>query len=146
MRFIEKYSKYLGLLQEQPEPQGDAAAPDPNATPPQPEVKTEIKQATVPPEGYVNLVRMIAKALVMDIPAGEIDTILSGEEVTKENAFQIQKGLEAILKDNEIKSDNPERLFNTNYKDFENSINENNFMQKYEKLLQIMKKMSPYIS
>jgi hypothetical protein len=146
MSFLEKYSNYLHLLKEQPDDAQDASAPDPNAVPPQPEIKEEPKQVAIPPEGYVNLVRMVAKALVMDVPASEIDTILSGQDITKENALNMQKGLDAVLKDNEIKSDNPERLQNPNYKKFVESINERNFMQKYNLLLDIMKKRSPYIS
>lgn len=147
MSFLSKYSNYIKLLQEQqPGQVEDAAAPDPSAVQQQPEVKPETKQINIAPEGYVNLVKLIAKALVMDISASEIDTLLTGQEVTKENALEMEKGLNAVLRDNEIKSDNMERLQNPNYKKFVDSINEKNFMQKYEKLLSIMKQKSPYIS
>jgi hypothetical protein len=147
MNFSEIYSKYSKLyLEQQPgENVGqDAAAPDPSAAS-QPEPQGTTQQVNIPPEGYVNLVRMIAKALVMNIPAGEIDTLLSGQEITQENAFEIQDGLKRVIKDNEVKNDNPERLQNPNFKRFEDSINEGNFMQKYEVLLNKMKKRSPYI-
>lgn len=147
MSFTEKYSYYFSLVKEAPEEQQvDAAAPNPAATQQiGAEAPAETTQATVPPEGYVNLVRLITKALVMNIPASEIDTILTGQEITKENAFKMQDALEAVLKDNEAKADNIERLQNPNYKKFVNSINENNFMQKYKVILNAMKKQSPYI-
>jgi len=150
MSFISKYSNYIKLLSEQPE----SAIPQPNdAATPAPvsnqqvgdEQPQEQQQVNVPPEGYVNLVRMIAKALVMNIRASEIDTLLSGQEITTENAFEIQNALKKVMNDNDVKEDNPERLENPNFKKFENSINENNFMQKYNDLLDIMKKRSPYI-
>ncbi len=146
MSFLNKYTSYLNLLSEQQPDMQDAAEPDPNAIPPQPEPQAELKQVNIPPEGYVDLVRMVAKALVMNIPASEIDTILSGEEVTKENAMVIKNGLEAVLRDNEVKEDNIERLQNPNYKKYIDSINEKNFMTKYKVLLDTMKQQSPYIS
>jgi hypothetical protein len=88
---------------------------------------------------------LLAKALVMNIPATEIDTLLTGQEITKENAIEMQTALNKVLNDNEVKEDNPERLENPNFKKFINSINENNFMQKYNQLLSAMKKRSPYV-
>lgn len=150
MRFLSKYSNYIKLLSEQPEsaiPQSnDAAAPAPaDVSQVGQEQPQDQQQVNIPPEGYVNLVRMIAKALVMNIPATEIDTLLSGQEITKENAFEIQNALKKVMNDNNVKEDNPERLDNPNFNRFVDSINENNFMQKYNKLLSIMKKRSPYI-
>lgn len=145
MGFLSKYSHYINLISEQDAAQQDAALPDPDTAQPQPEAEPPVKQVTIPPEGYVNLVRMIAKALVMNIPPGEIDTLLSGGEITQENAFEIQNSLKAVLNDNEAREDNIERLNNPNYKKFLASINEKNFMQKYNQLLAIMKKRSPYI-
>jgi len=146
MRFLSKYSSYLNLVTEQqPGEQQDAAAPDPAVAQPQPNAEPQTQQVNVPPEGYVNLVKMVAKALVMNIPPGEIDALLSGGDITKENAFEIQNALKAVLNDNEVREDNVERLNNPNYKKFVDSINENNFMQKYDKILGIMKKRSPYI-
>jgi hypothetical protein len=88
---------------------------------------------------------MLAKALVMDIPAGEIDAIFTGDNITKENAFDIQNKLKFVMNENEVKSDNIERLNNPNFKKFVNSVNENNFMQKYNVIVNSMKKKSPYV-
>lgn len=150
MSFLSKYSHYINLISEQPESAipaaNDAAAPAPETAQQLGSEQPQEQQVSIPPEGYVNLVRMIAKALVMNIPASEIDTLLSGQEITQENALEIQNALKAVINDNAVKEDNPERLENPNFKKFEGSINENNFMQKYNKILSIMKKRSPYIS
>lgn len=149
MSFLSKLNEYYSVLNEQPENQ-DAAVPQPesNVVSPVPEApadKTQDKQVNIPPEGYVNILRMLTKALVMDIPASELDTILTGQEITKENAFEMQKALDAVMKDNEVKSDNIQRLDNPNYKKFVDSINERNFMEKYKYILNVMKKRSPYV-
>lgn len=149
MGFLSKLDEYYTLLKEQPENQ-DAAMPQPesNVVSPVPEApadKPEENQVNVPPEGYVNILRLLTKALVMDIPASELDTLLTGQEITKENAYEMQKALDAVMKDNEIKSDNIQRLNNPNYKKFTDSINERNFMEKYKYILNAMKKRSPYV-
>jgi hypothetical protein len=126
----------------QGEPQ-DATTPDPNAQP-EPAANDNTPQA-VAPEGYVSLVKMLAKALVMDIPPGEIDAVFTGNNITKENAFDIQNKLKLAMNENEVKLDNIERLNNTNFNKFVNSVNENNFMQKYNVIINYMKKKSPYV-
>jgi hypothetical protein len=148
MSFAAKYNYYYSLVSEAPnqEVQNDAAAPDPNAGQQLGGETPAATQATIPPEGYVNIIRLLTKALVMNIPASEIDAILSGQEINQENAFEIQNALQAILNQNEVKSDNIERLQNPNYKKFINSVNEKNFIQKYKVILNAMKKQSPYIS
>ena len=143
MSFNSKYSKYLQLVREQPE---DATAPDPNAGDVQVDAVEKPVLAKIAPEGYVNIVKMVAKALAMTIEPSEIDTLLTGEEITKENALQIEKGLAAVMRDNEVKHDNIERLNNPNLKNYIDSINEKTFMQRYNHLLSLMKRESPYIS
>ncbi len=145
MAFLTKYNEYITTLIEQDVEQGspqDATTPDPNA---QPKPATDNTPQAVAPEGYVSLVKMLAKALVMDIPAGEIDAIFTGDNITKENAFDIQNKLKFVMNENEVKSDNIERLNNPNFKKFVNSVNENNFMQKYNVIVNSMKKKSPYV-
>jgi len=145
MAFLTKYNEYITTLTEQDVAQGepqDAAAPDPNA---QPTPAADNTPQAVAPEGYVSLVKMLAKALVMDIPAGEIDSVFTGNNITKENAFDIQNKLKLVMNENEVKSDNIERLENPNFNKFVNSVNENNFMQKYNVIVNYMKKKSPYV-
>lgn len=129
-------------LNEADEPQvpEDAAAPDQAAAAPA-EVEGSIEVA---PEGYVGLVKLLAKALSMNIPAGAIDEIYR-TEVTAENAFPMQTALEAAMKQNEMQADNPERLDNVHFKKYINSINQGNFVNKYKHLLSVMKERDPYI-
>ena len=120
MKFLEKLNKQWALLDEANKTQDlasdnttDAAAPDPNAAP-APEAGAP---AQVAPEGYVGLVKLLAKATAMNFPAGALDEIFR-TDITVENAFPIQTALEAAIKQNEMYSDNPERLQNINYNKF----------------------------
>lgn len=144
MNFLEKYNNFMSVLseQDQPQPPVDAAAPDSNA---QPQQNSDTGPQAVAPEGYVSMVKMLAKALAMDIPAGEIDAIFTGNNVTKENAFEMQNELKKAMNENEAQSDNIERLNNPNLNKFIESIDENNFMQKYDVILNAMKLKSPYV-
>jgi hypothetical protein len=148
MAFLKKYNDIMSYViseQDQPTPATapqDATTPDPAA---QPEPAADNEPQAVAPEGYVSVVKMLAKALVMDIPAGEIDAIFTGNAISKENAFDIQNKLKLVMNENEVKSDNIERLNNSNYQKFINSVNENNFMQRYNVIVDYMKKKSPYV-
>lgn len=145
MKFLDKLNKQWSLLDEADDTQvpgneADAAAPDPNAAP----EPTEGVPAQVAPEGYVGLVKLLAKATAMNFPAGALDEIFR-TDITAENAFPMQTALEAAIKQNEMYGDNPERLQNINYNRFANSINAGNFINKYKQLLTVMKKQDPYI-
>lgn len=144
MNFLEKYNNFMSVLSEQDQPQApvDAAAPDPNA---QPQQNNDTGPQAVAPEGYVSMVKMLAKALAMDIPAGEIDSIFTGTNVTEENAFEIQNELKKVMNENEVQSNNIERLNNPNLKKFIESVDEKNFMQKYNVIVNAMKTKSPYV-
>jgi hypothetical protein len=145
MKFLDKLNKQWSLLDEADDTQvpgneADAAAPDPNATP----EPSEGTPAQVAPEGYVGLVKLLAKATAMNFPAGALDEIFR-TDITAENAFPMQTALEAAIKQNEMYGDNPERLQNINYNRFASSINAGNFIKKYKQLLTVMKKQDPYI-
>lgn len=135
---LKKYSPVI--LEQEPAPQ-DAAAPAPQEQQPAPQPAAKEQQVTVPPEGYVDMVRMLAKALVMNIPAGSIDALFT-VPVNKENATQVREGLQDAIVSNENYADNPQKLENPHFKSFVNSINENNFMAKYKQLLSTMQKFS----
>ena len=143
MSFLKKYQQYLSLVTEQDgqdvQPQ-DATAPDAAAA-----VPTANEPATVAPEGYVNLVKILSKALAMNIPVGNIDALFATNEVTPENAFTTQDEIEKFLKENEVQADNPERLDNPNYKKFVNSINGTNFEQKLKQLVSAMAQKDPSV-
>lgn len=140
MAFNDLLKKYSPILNEQqPAPQ-DAAAPAPAAEQPTPAPSTE-QPVSVPPEGYVDMVRMLAKALVMNIPTGSIDALFT-TPITRENATAVREGLQDAIVSNENFEDNPQRIENPHFKAFLNSINENNFMVKYKELLSKMQKYS----
>jgi hypothetical protein len=145
MKFIDRLNEQWSLISEadvapDADSTADAAAPDPNATP----EPAAGEPAQVAPEGYVGLVKLLAKATAMNFPAGALDEIFR-TDITAENAFPMQTALEAAIKQNEMYSDNPERLQNLNYNKFANSINASNFINKYKQLLAAMKKQDPYI-
>jgi len=143
MGFIDSFNKYMSLVTEADMQPQDAAAPAPAAEAPQPNVAPQEapKANSVPPEGYVDIVRLLAKALVMNIPAGSIDDLFT-TPITKENATEVREGLQAAIAANENYQDNPQKIENPHFKKFVNSINENNFMAKYKEILNIMKRYS----
>jgi hypothetical protein len=141
MTFNDKLQSILSLLTEAPQQDintQDAAAPAPATEQPAP-AKSET--VSLPPEGYVDMVRMLAKALVMNVPAGSIDALFT-TPVTQENATQVREGLQDAINTNENYADNPQKIENPHVQHFINSINENNFMAKYKQLLSIMQKYS----
>jgi len=155
MKFLDKLNKQWSLLDEAdnipapaptqapvqsaiPDVPQDATTPDLNATP------TEDEPTQVAPEGYVGLVKLLAKATAMNFPAGALDEIFR-TEITAENAFPVQTALEAAIKQNEMYSDNPERLDNIHVKQFIDSINTGNFIKKYKQLLAVMHERNPYL-
>lgn len=151
MRYLDLLNHYKSLVSEAPQAPQDAAQPaitggaavqTPVAMPVPNAGQGEQEQtATVPPEGYVDIVRLLAKALVMNIPAGSIDDLWT-MKVNKESAESIREAISNTIKENENYEDNPERLQNPHFKKFYDSINENNFTQKYKQLLGVMKRFS----
>ena len=142
MGFADTLKKYMDLYVEADQtalPPQDAAAPAPATEQPAPS-QNEAPQS-VPPEGYVDIVRMLAKALVMNIPAGAIDDLFT-IPITRENATEVREGLQAAIASNENYQDNPQKIQNPHFQKFVTSINENNFMAKYKEILNIMKRYS----
>jgi hypothetical protein len=134
MAFNDLINRYKSILFEQDRESQNAAVPQTSQA-------AEAQPTAIPPEGYVDMVRMLAKALVMNIPAGSIDALFS-TPITKENANNIREGLQDAIKSSENYEDNPQRIINPNFKTFVGSINENNFMAKYKEILNIMKRYS----
>jgi len=143
MSFNSKLSEYLKLFTEQGEEQQvDATAPAPQqAPPPTPPTAQKEEPSALPPEGYVDMVRMLAKALVMNIPAGTIDALFT-KPINQESAVEAREALQQSIASNENYEDNPQRITNPHVKKFVDSINENNFMAKYKEILNIMKRYS----
>jgi len=139
MHFNSLIKKYSPILEQAPEPQ-DAAEPSPTAEQPAPK-PAEQAPSIIPPEGYVDMVRMLAKALVMNVPAGSVDTLFT-TPVTKENAIAVREGLQNAIATSETVGDNESRIKDPDVQRFINSINENNFMAKYKQILAAMSKFS----
>lgn len=146
MGFKEMLNEYvLSLEQDAPLPadqpkQQDASQPVSQQVP-VPMPKTKQTTQPVAPEGYVEMVRLLAKALVMNVPPESIDELFSSD-INKENAEAVAQGLQDLIKTTGNYEDNPERTENVHFQKFYNSINENNFYNKLKYIIGVMKKYS----
>lgn len=118
-----------------------------DATAPAPEgeagsAEGEVKD--VPPEGYVNLVRLLVKALSINVPEDQLDDIFS-TEVVAENAVEVVDKIENIINLNKNTGENNSRLDNPKLKKFADTINEVNMMPRLKQIAKAMKKYSPSI-
>jgi hypothetical protein len=143
MNFIEKLNEYV-MSYEQDENNdltkiNKNASSEPAAVSEPPPAEKE--KVEVAPEGYVEMVRLLAKALVMNVPPDAIDNLFS-TKITGENAQTLREGLEDLINTSSSYKDNPERVENTNFLKFYNSINENNFYNKLKEIVNAMKKYS----
>jgi hypothetical protein len=136
MRFLEKLNEYVVSLEQDEQ----AVVAEPEATP-APEAPAKPERVEIAPEGYTEMVRLLAKALVINVPPDAIDNLFS-TKITGENVEAIREGLEDLINTSGNYSDNPERMENPRVKEFVNSINENNFMSKYKQVIDMMKKYS----
>jgi hypothetical protein len=136
MRFLEKLNEYVVSLEQDEQ----AAVAEPTAAP-APEAPAKPERVEIAPEGYTEMVRLLAKALVINVPPDAIDNLFS-TKITGENVEAIREGLEDLINTSGNYSDNPERVENPRVKEFINSINENDFMSKYKQVINMMKKYS----
>jgi hypothetical protein len=136
MRFLEKLNEYVVSLE-----QNEQAAVTEPETAQAPETPAKPERVEVAPEGYTEMVRLLAKALVINVPPDAIDNLFS-TKITGENVEAIREGLEDLINTSGNYSDNPERVENPRVKEFIDSINENNFMSKYKQVIDMMKKYS----
>jgi hypothetical protein len=136
MRFLEKLNEYVVSLEQD----GQTVAVEPE-TAQAPEAPAKPERVEIAPEGYTEMVRLLAKALVINVPPDAIDNLFS-TKITGENVEAIREGLEDLINTSGNYSDNPERVENPHVKGFINSINENNFMSKYKQVIDMMKKYS----
>jgi hypothetical protein len=132
MRFIEKLNEYVLSLEQNEQNVAPEAAP---------EAKPKEQRVDVAPEGYTEIVRLLAKALVINVPPDAIDDLFSNK-ITGENVEGIREGLEDLINTSTNYQDNPERLKNPYFTEFYNTINENNFYKKLKEVINIMKKYS----
>ena len=136
MRFLEKLNEYVVSMEQ--DEQAAVTAPEAEATP---ETPAKPEKVEVAPEGYTEMVRLLAKALVINVPPDTIDNLFT-TKITGENVEAIREGLEDLINTSGNYSDNPERIENPHYKAFVNSVNKNNFMSKYKQVIDMMKKYS----
>jgi hypothetical protein len=149
VKFADRIENYLSLLTEQdpnptaaPEtPATDATTPDPTA---QPQAAAgDQEPAKVAPEGYVDLVKLVVKAMQMNFPVGSLDDLWTAE-ITEKNAFTVEKAINAAMKEYGLYGGegddvpNDQRLENPNYRKFIQSINTTNLYQKLNKLKDIV--------
>lgn len=143
MKFLDTLNRHWSLISEQePDMSADAAAPAPAAVP-EPAVTNNTPATQVAPEGYVDMVRLLAKATAMNFPAGALDELYR-TDITKENAFVVQKAIEVAMKQYANDGDNQERLENPHFRQFVDSVNPKNFIEKLKKIESIVKKQDPY--
>jgi len=140
MRFLQKLNEYVVSLEQDEQTLDTQATPAASAEP-APEPKKEIQKVDVAPEGYTEMVRLMAKALVMNVPPEAIDDLFT-TKITGENVEAVREGLEDLINTSSNYQDNPERLENIHFKTFVNSINEKNFYNKFKEIVGMMKKYS----
>ena len=137
------------LIYEQPDPAMDpAAAPpvDPAAVPvapgagEQPDASPE--QAALSPAAEVTLVRLLLKALVINIEDSDMSTLtkLDQPEINAENAEQVKQDIVSIINAQQTRGDNEDRV--EAVRDLMGSINEKNSKSMLNKFVSLMKQYS----
>ncbi|NBP00748.1 MAG: hypothetical protein EBU90_11575 [Proteobacteria bacterium] len=137
MSFLKKLNEYVLSVEQDVKVEEEPVADVQN----EPDIKPASEPAKVTPEGYTEMVRLLAKALVINVPPDAIDGLFTGQ-ITPENTEAVREGLEELINTSGNYEDNPERAENPNFLKYYNSINENNFYQKFKEIVNIMKKYS----
>lgn len=139
-------------ISEQPEagappPEAAAPAPAPGAPPPSPapgagEQPDASPPANLSPAAEVTLVRLLLKALVINIEDSDLSTLskIDQPEINQENAEQVKQDILSIINNQQTRGDNEDRIESVH--DTMNSINENNRKGMLNKFVQLMKKYS----
>jgi len=149
VKFVDRIENYLSLLTEQdPGAAGGAGTPATDATTPDPTAQPQAaagdqEPVKVAPEGYVDLVKLVVKAMQMNFPVGSLDDLWT-TEVNESNAFTVEKAINAAMKTYSLyggegdDATNDQRLENPNYRKFVQGINTANLYQKLNKLKEII--------
>ena len=135
MSFLRKLNEYVVSMEQ------DEQIPVEQTPAPPKETKKEVQKVEVAPEGYTEMVRLMVKALVMNVPPDSLDALFT-TKITGENVEAVREGLEDIINTSASFEDNPERLENIHFKSYYNSINENNFYKKFNEIISMMKTFS----
>jgi len=150
---LKKFNQLVeDLIYEQPDPAMDPAMDpavppvDPAAAPvapgagEQPDASPE--QAALSPAAEVTLVRLLLKALVINIEDSDMSTLtkLDQPEINAENAEQVKQDVVSIINAQQTRGDNEERVEAVH--DLMGSINENNSKSMLNKFVSLMKQYS----
>lgn len=137
------------LIYEQPDPAMDpAAAPplDPAAVPvapgagEQPDASPE--QAALSPAAEVTLVRLLLKALVINIEDSDLSTLtkIDHPEINAENAEQVKRDVVSVINAQQTRGENEDRV--DSIRELMLGINEKNSKSMLNKFVSLMKQYS----
>ena len=139
----------LVSITEQPDPAATppAPAPDPAVAPPSPapgagEQPDASPPANLSPAAEVTLVRLLLKALVINIEDSDLSTLskIDQPEINQENADQVKQDILSIINSQQTRGENEDRI--DSVRDTMNTINEKNRKGMLNKFVQLMKKYS----
>lgn len=149
---MKKFNSYINdwLMSEQelaPAPAPPPApAPDPAAAPsPAPgagEQPDASAQDSLSPAAEVTLVRLLLKALVINLEDSDLSTLnkLDQPEVTRENAEQVKQDIVSVINAQQTRGENEDRI--ESVKDVMNQVNEKNSKSMLSKFINLMKQYS----
>jgi len=136
---------YKLLAEQEPIPGGmpPEVAPIPAATmvaDPAGEAPVPEQPAPLAPAAEVTLVRLLLKALVINLEDDDLDTMqtIDGPEITQENSEEIKENLIRVINKHETRGDNEDRREALN----DLSVNETNVKSVLNKTVNVMKKYS----
>jgi hypothetical protein len=120
-------------IEGQPPAPGAGEAPDAS---PQPEI------GAMSPAAEVTLVRLLVKALVINIEDSDLSTItkIDQPEINQENADRVKQDIISIINSQQTRGDNEDRIEAVT--EVVHSINENNRKSMLNNILKVMKKYS----
>lgn len=144
---LKKFNKLVHEWTTTSEQQDPAAAPAPapgaNELPvPGAGEASDSSPAPLSPAAEVTLVRLLLKALVINIEDSDLSTLskLDQPEINQENAEQVKQDLIGVINNQQTRGQNEDRIETIN--STMNSINERNSKSMLNRFLDIMKRYS----
>ena len=149
---MKNFNKFINGIVNITEAPGEVPVAPPEGIPPEmppspapgagevPE--TSAPEAALSPAAEVTLVRLLLKALVINIEDTDMSTLskLDQPEITRENAEQVKQDVISVINNQQTRGDNEDRIDSVS--DTINSVNENNSKSMLNKFLQLMKQYS----
>jgi len=148
-RFNEIVNEWVQLDEQEPVAPvapDPAAAPPPVAPSPAPgageQADTSGPDQGMSPAAEVTLVRLLLKALVINLEDSDLSTLnkLDQPEVTRENAEQIKQDVVSVINAQQTRGDNEDRI--ETVRDTMNHVNEKNSKSMLNRFIGLMKKYS----